>query len=679
MSRRDAADGPGPVLTVVHEAGRGAPGSTLVLGLRGLRHDADAEVFAARIAERHRSFRVTLEGHGPGRHTLRLLPEAAAAGPASLSAELLADLLGPYPGGEPLALDGYRRELLVEAVTRPEGPDRHVEQIHWNWAGPLDRARFDAAWQSVCGRESVLRAAFDWTAVPRLVLHPGAEVEVVHRTRAEIGWPELLAADRTRGFALNRPPLLRLTLLEGDAGAPTRVLLTCHRALLDEHGVHLLLRAFYRAYLAGGVLPGGERRPDLWDHARWLARQGAEGAREWWTRAAPPRGAATTPGRPGGDTRQSGEGHLRRRLGEPYGPRLRSWAAARGAGESSALHMVWALLLYRAAAAEGPLPVSFGVRLRGGDIALPGAAGIPGLLGSPLPMTVRVDPAAPLTGLLRQVHEARLDMAAYPWVSADLIREWSGRGVGERLTDTVLVFDGPAGPGADVGRELAAQGIGVDAPRSVGAATGVPVTVVARHESGGALVFDAVYDRARLADADAAAVLGQCVGLLRALTDLPDPDPTVGQVLGLLADDEVPAMDGRPPVARHATVSTLRGGASSADVICLLVVPGVVGGCYELFAREHRGPQTIVALDLGGPPGPVGPAALAALTGLPAPGGRLVLCGCGPGAGAAYELALVLAQGSGSAVSVVMTGLGGPRGSADALARGLAGMAVRRG
>ncbi|MEU9086296.1 condensation domain-containing protein [Streptomyces sp. NPDC048357] len=690
------ADGPGPVLAVVHEAGRAAPGSALVLGLRGLRHDADAELFAARIAERHRRFRVTLEGHGPGRHTLRLLPDSGAPGPASpsaaspspaspgpadLGAELLADLLGPYPGaGEPLALAGDRRELLAEAVTRADGPDRYLEQVHWNWSGPLDRARFDAAWQSVCGRESILRAAFDWTAVPRLLLHPYAEVEIVHRTRADTTWRELLDADRARGFALNRPPLLRLTLLEGDPGAPTRVLLTCHRALLDEHGVHLLLRAFYRAYLAAGALPGGERRPDLRDHARWLARQGTEGARELWTRAAPPRGAATAPGRPGPDTRQSGEGRLRRRLEDPYGPRLRSWAAARGVGESSALHMVWALLLYRAAAAGGPLAVSFGVRVCGGDIALPGAAGIPGLLGSALPMTVRVDPAAPLAGLLRQVHDARLDMGAYPWVSGDLIREWSGRGPGERLTDTVIVFDGPADPGAGVGRELQAQGVGVDAPRTVGAGGGVPVTVVARHESGGALVLDAVYDRARVADADAAAVLGQCVGLLRALTDLPDPDPTVGGVLALLADVEAPSMAARPPAVRRTALRTLRGGSSSAEVICLLVVPGVVGGCYERFARDHQGPQTIVVWDLDGPPGPVapGPMVPAALAELLARGRRLVLGGCGPGAGAAYELARVLADGTGSPVSVVMTGLGGPRSSAEALARGLAGVAVRR-
>ncbi|MFE2288771.1 condensation domain-containing protein [Streptomyces sp. NPDC059443] len=716
MSSGDAEGGPvpgsgpesvpvsAPVLAVVHEAGRDRSGSAIDLRLRGLRDDAAAELFAARIAVRHRRFQVGLECHGPGRHTLRLaparVPESApdsvppgAASPVPLGAELLADLLGPQPGaGEPLALAGYQRELLLEAVTRTEGPDPHVEQVYWNWSGPLDRARFRAAWQSVCERESILRAAFDWTAVPRLVLHPRAEVAVVHHTHTDTGWQELLVRDRLRGFALNRPPLLRLTLLEGEAGAATRVLLTCHRALVDEYSVHLLLRDFYRAYLAGGVLPGGERRPDLRDHARWLARQNSEGARELWTRAAPPRHAATAVGRRGGNTLQSGSGRLRRRLSEAHSARLRSWAAARGVGESGALHVVWALLLYRAAGAEGPLRVSFGVRMSGRDIVLPGAGGIPGVLGNPLPMTVRVDPAAPLAGLLRQVRDALLDMVAYPWVSGDRIREWTGRGEGERLTDSVVSFDSPAELPPDVRRELEVQGIDVDEPRGIGAGTSLPITVVARHEGGRTLVLDAVYDRASLADADAAAVLGQCAGLLRALPELSAPDITVGQVLELLADVEAPSMAPRAPGFRRTTVRTLRGGAPGADVICLIGVPGVAAGVQELFVRAHRGPERIVALQLGALPTavatPDGPAGLTELTGLvglpglpglPGSGGRLVLCGCGPAAAAAYELARALAYGEGSVpVSVVMTGLTGPEGSAEALARGLAALPARR-
>ncbi|KPI11184.1 condensation domain protein, partial [Actinobacteria bacterium OK006] len=299
--------------------------------------------------------------------------------------------------------------------------------MYWDWSGPFDVARFAAAWQSVVDRECVLRACFDWVAAPRLVLHARAEADIAVCSPAAVTWPQLLRRDRARGFALHRPGLLRLTLLAAEPGggggaAPPRVLLTYHPALLDERGVHLLLREFYRAYAAGGVLPGGERRPDLRDHARWLAGQDTTAARQFWARAVPPPRAATRPGRPGGATGQSGPGLLDTRLRAPETFRLRSWAALRGAAESSALHLVWALLLYRAAGVSGPLPVSFGVQLSGRDIALPGAAGIPGLLDSPLPMTVTVDPAAPLAGLLHQVRDALLDLAAYPWASTETIR-----------------------------------------------------------------------------------------------------------------------------------------------------------------------------------------------------------------------------------------------------------------
>ncbi|MFD3546698.1 condensation domain-containing protein [Streptomyces sp. NPDC058655] len=711
--RDGAGVGAGAVLAVVHEMGPATPGPAVALELCGPHTDADTELFAARIAERHRRFRFTLERHGPGRHTLRLLPDPTAPdptapdpatpdpavpgpavpgppapgpavpGPVELSAALLADLLGPCPGaGETLDPGGHQRELLREALTRPDGRGRHLEQVHWNWTGPLDRARFRAAWQSVCARESVLRAAFDWTALPRLVLHPhtptgtgrGAGVDVVHRTRADTTWQELLEEDRGRGFDPGRPPLLRVSVLEGEPGTPARVLLTCHRALLDERGVRLLLREFYRAYLAGGVLPGGERRPDLRDHARWLARQNTDGARELWTRTAPPRHAATAVARPGPDTRQSGTGRLHRHLGEPHGSRLRSWAAARGAGESSALHAVWALLLYRAAGARGPLPVSFAVQVCAGDIALPGAAGIPGLLGGPLPMTVRVDPAAPVAALLQQARDALLDLAAYPWVHAEMIRRWTGRPPGQPLAATLVRFDAlPELPPA-LRAELRERGIEADEPRTIAAATGPPLTVAARHQDG-ALLLDAVYDRAVLADADASAVLDQCLALLGALAELPDPDPTAGRVLELLAHAPTPSMAPPPPAPhRRTALSTLRAGEPTADVICLLAVPGAAPGVRELFTRAHRGPQTIVALETDGPPQE---AVHAALDGVLRPGGRLVLCGWGPGAGAAYGLARALARG-GRAVSLVMAGGAGPQDSARALARGLTAVPARR-
>lgn len=689
MSGTGTADGPATLLAVVHEVLPGAPAGALTLELRGLPDDAHAERFAAWIAGRHRRTHLTLESRGPGRHTLRLLPgtplpgnpppdtpPTAPAQPAPLRPGLLADLLGPGPGaGDPVALTGHQRELLLDCAAGPPGRGGDLEQVYWNWSGPLDRDRFRTAWQSLSARESVLRAAFDWTALPRLVLHPRATVDITHHTRTTTAWQDLLEADRRRGLDPARPPLLRLNVLEGRAAEPARILLTCHRALLDEHAVHLLLREFYRAYLAGGRLPGGERRPDLRDHARWLARQDSTGARELWTRTAPPARPATAAGRPGPGTGQSGAGRLHTRLEEPHSSRLRTWAADRGAGESSALHAAWALLLYRAAGRPGPLRVTFAVRLHGRDTALPGAAGLPGPPAGPLPVTVRVDPAAPLGELLHQVRDALLDLAAYPWVSADLIRAWTGRPGPARLADSAVSFTTPAELPPAVRAELADRGVTAGPPRTTGTATALPVTVGARHDRGGALLLDAVHDRARLADADAAALLAQCTTLLRGLPGLTAPHCTVGRALDLLAGTDPPVMAPRPPAPPRPAPDTLRPGRPPAAVVCLLAAPGVPAGAYALFARRHRGPERIVVLECDGPPYTAVPAALA---GLREPGGRLVLGGCGPGAGAAYALARLLADAGGAAVSVLMTGLAGPGDSADALARGLAALPAGR-
>lgn len=669
----------GAVFAVVHEVGGTAAGSPLVFELCGPPGIAQAEAVAARIAERHREYAVALDVDGRGRFVLRLA--AAGARRPELTAELAADLLAPLAGaGGTLAVTGHQRDLLLAAVTGRGGPGRHAEQLFWNWSGPLDLTRFTGAWQSVADREAVLRASFDWSGAPRLVLHDRAVVEVVRHVHGAVGWSELLTRDRARGFEPHRPGLLRVTLLDGppdttgQGRAPVRVLVTYHRALLDERGTHLLVREFYRSYVLGGTLPGGERRPDIRDHATWLERQDTGPAREFWARAAPPPGAAVSPGRSGAVPRHgSGPGRLQRRLGPPQTARLRAWAAMWGAGESSALHVVWALLLYRAAGADGPFPVTFGVHHWGRDMSLRGAAGIPGLLGNPLPMTVTVDPARPLAELLLQVRDAALDLTAYAWVSGDRIGEWSGRGEDAGLTETTVRFETRPGLPEHLRAGLAAEGIHVGVAQSAGSDTNLPITLVAQYDAEGGLVLSAVYDRAWLADADASGTLSQCMHLLRSLPDHQDRALTAGEALALLRAAEVVRVTRRGRGARHFGLAVLRAGEPQADVVCLVTVPGVTPGAYAVLAREHRGPERIVSLDFAGAPGPA-PSDLHELLG---PGRRLVLCGCGPAGRAAYEIARGMAQRPGTAAAVVMTGVGGPAESARALARGLQSVRAR--
>ncbi|MGW2649315.1 condensation domain-containing protein [Streptomyces sp. NPDC001393] len=655
--------------------------SPLVFELCGLAR-TDAEAVAARVAERHRAYDVELDdvpdGGRLGRCLLRLTPRGPAEPGGPLSDDLLADLLAPLAAGT-IAVTGHQRALLAAAVGGRGGPGRYVEQLFWDWAGPLDLGRFISAWQSVAEREAVLRASFDWAGAARLVLHDRAVVEVVRHVHADVGWSELLRQDRARGFELYRPGLLRVSLLDaapdatGAGRSSTRLLVTYHRALLDERGARLLVRQFYRSYLAGGVLPGGDRRPDIRDHAQWLTRQDAAVAREFWAAAAPPVDAAVSPGRPGGPARHTeGPGRIQRRLKAHRTSRLRSWAAERGAGESSALHVAWALLLYRAAGADGPLPVAFGVHMSGRDMSLRAAADIPGLLGNPLPMTVTVDPAAPLVDLLLQVRDAALDLTPYAWVGGDRIRQWSGRAPGAGLTETTVRFDSRPGLPENLRSELAAQGIRVGAPQSAGGDTTLPVTLVAHYDTEGALVLTALYDRARVADTDASGILSQCLHLLRGLPEHPDEGFTVGDALRLLGTSEVPRVTPPGPDGARLALAVLRAGEPEADVVCLVTVPGVTPGAYETLLREHEGPERIVSLSVTGRQVPADP--LGELVG---GGRRLTLCGVGPAGRVAHEIARRTAERTGEVPAVVMTGVGGAVESAQALSRALRAVRAR--
>jgi hypothetical protein len=672
----------GTVLAVVHEPGGTQAWSPLAFELCVLAR-TDAEAVAARVAERHPEYDVALDdvpdAGRSGRYVMRLDPRDPAHHGGPLTDDLVADLLAPLAACT-IAVTGHQRVLLASAVDGQGGPGRYVEQIFWDWAGPLDLGRFITAWQSVAEREAVLRASFDWSGAARLVLHDHAVVEVVRHAHADVGgWSELLQQDRDRGFELYRPGLLRVSLLEGapettGAGrSPTRLLVTYHRALLDEPGARLLVRQFYRSYLAGGVLPGGDRRPDIRDHTRWLARQDTAGAREFWAAAAPPTGAAVSPGRPGGARRHSaGAGRIQRRLGPPRTSRLRSWAAGRGAGESSALHVVWALLLYRAAGADGALPVAFGVHLSGRDMSLRAAADIPGLLGNPLPMTVTVDPAAPLVDLLLQVRDAAFDLTPYAWVADEQIRDWTGRGSGADLTETTVRFDSHSELSETMRAELAAQGIRVGVPQSAGGALALPVTLVAHYTADGALVLTTLYDRARFTDTDASALLSQCVRLLCSLPEHPEYEFTVGDALRSLSTSEVPRMTPPEPGGTRLVPAVLRDGEPGADVVCLVTVPGVTHGVYDRFLREYEGPEGIVSLSVTGRQVPSAP--LGELLGGVR---RLTLCGAGPAGPVAHEIARRTAEQGGEAPVVVMTGVGGAAASAEALSQALRAVRAR--
>ncbi|WP_406415612.1 condensation domain-containing protein [Streptomyces sp. NBC_00873] len=526
---------------------------------------------------------------------------------------LLRELLGELADAAPAAPipPAFRatpqQSALYTGGDAQPGTGRHVEQLVWVWRGPLDAGRFTASWQSVFNCETVLRTAFTPGPEPLLVVHDRVAPEITRRSFHDGDWFALLERDRLRGFDLCRPGALRFTLLEPEqtqpAGtvAPTRILVTYHRALLDTWSAHLLLREFYRAYLAGGTLPGGERRPDLRDYTAWVAAQDLEPAWGFWARIAPPDGAASRPGRSAGTTGLTGIGRARLRLDPVETTRLARWAGTWGTAESSVLQAVWAMLIYRASGATGPAPVCFAVTVSGRGIPLDGAARMAGPLRNPLPMSVEVDPAGTVPRLLRQLRDRTLDMAAYEWVPADWIRAWiRAWGRSGAVANTVIVFEDPPHPWEGLEAELAAHGIHAEFPGTLPARSVLPIGLLAHHDSAGGLVLTGVHDRALLDEDAAAELLAQSAMLLRALPLSAGESTTVGEALKLLEGSAVPRMAEAPGAGRDTPLVTLRAARQDqAGTICLIPAPGAPETCYDLLARTYPGPQELLVLTTG--------------------------------------------------------------------------------
>ncbi|MFF2078485.1 condensation domain-containing protein [Kitasatospora sp. NPDC058162] len=541
---------------------------------------------------------------GPPGHAVGLLEELRAA-------------LAHPPEPVTVPTSALQRELLRQVIGRADHGGRHIEQLSWKWHGPLDTERFTAAWQSVTDHETVLRASFDWerdgSGDPWMVLHEHAAPEVTRHPHGSLGWDELLAADRLRGFDLRRPGLLRATLLDApqteDEGPATRVLLTYHHAMLDGWSVRLLLQSFYRAYLTGGVLPGGERRPDLRDHARWLAAQPTVAAQEFWSTR--PAATARLPLAP--DPRRRGSGRARRRLTPYEAVKLRGWAAALGAGESSALQAAWALLLYRAAQSEQPrrparaVRVGFAVAVSGRGIPLEGVDRLPGALRNPLPVSVRVHPGTTVPQLLATLRDTVLDLAAYEWVSPGQAERFGPDGRRGRRPDSLVVLEHQPMTAHQrrLESDLAAHGIHVETPVPAGTFTSYPITLAAHYDATGGLVLTTTHDRALLTDQDAAELLSQSAHLLRSFPDLPSGLSATEVLRSTLAGQPAPrpgepcpaTPDAAPPAVRLDVLH--RAERPGAGWVLLLPPPGAPPAGHPddpSAARAWPGPQALGVL-----------------------------------------------------------------------------------
>src|SRR5262249_18532392 len=208
-------------------------------------------------------------------------------------------------------------------------------------------------------------------------------------------------------------PLLRFGLVRLDIQQHLLVF-TNHHVLLDGWSMPVLFRELLALYSSGGDTSTLPRVRPYADYLAWLAAQDTEVALAAWrsyladldgpTLLAGPQISAPLPIVP-----ERWQCMLSRQLTS----QLQALARARGLTLNTVVQGLWAVLLGRLTARDD---VVFGVTVAGRPAELAGSEQMVGLFINTVPLRVRLQPEASLSGLLAGIQQSQSELLGYQHV-----------------------------------------------------------------------------------------------------------------------------------------------------------------------------------------------------------------------------------------------------------------------
>jgi NRPS condensation-like uncharacterized protein len=257
-------------------------------------------------------------------------------------------------------LSPVQQGMLFHSLLAPRS-GVYVEQTTCAVQGDLNIAAFERAWQQVVDRYPVLRSSFVWENVAEPVQVVQRQVPVTieqhdwrDRTAVEqaAGIEAFMQADRERGFALARAPLMRLALIRLSDDT-VQFFWSFHHLLLDGWSTPTLLRHVFAGYeaLRRGQEPRHAPERPYRDYIAWLRRQDMAAAEAFWRQAlqgfaAPtPLGLAWPPDQPPDAAQTYAEQQVQ--LPSELLGALQSYARRHRLTINTLVQGAWALLLSR--------------------------------------------------------------------------------------------------------------------------------------------------------------------------------------------------------------------------------------------------------------------------------------------------------------------------------------------
>jgi len=423
-------------------------------------------------------------------------------------------------------LSPLQQGILFHCLGAPD-PGVYLITMTYGLKGCVDVPAFERAWQRTVDRNPILRTSFHWEDInkPLQVVHrrvPFPCENLDWRGLAPEEQEERLAAflerERTRGFPLDRPPLMRLTLIRTGEDRH-RLIWTFHHILLEGWSASLVLHEVftcYRGLRRGEEVELAPRRPYR-DYILWLQQRDMSRAGAYWRRTLEGFSSPTPLPLARPAAREAGQeayGSQRLSLPASTSGALASLARHNGLTLNTVLQGAWAVLLSRYSGEEDVL---FGSVVSGRQGGMPDAESMVGLFVNTLPARVAVRPEAPVLAWLRDLQDRQAEMREYEWSPLSQVQGWSDVPRGTRLFESIFAFENWLG---DVSLRGWAEELEAEEARLIEGGTGYPLLVAAGSGAQVSVVF--THDRRQLDDDSVARLLGHYGNLLEGIVARPD-------------------------------------------------------------------------------------------------------------------------------------------------------------
>ncbi|GAA2410191.1 hypothetical protein GCM10010191_18690 [Actinomadura vinacea] len=461
-------------------------------------------------------------------------------------ADRLTRLAGDLPEVLPLAplQEGFFFHTLVDEPSGNVYVVQHVLEL----SGPVDGTALRRAAQTVLDRHAPLRAGFARLDDGRVVQFvPGGPTALPWREIDLSGLDEderaaraaaVVAEEQTRGFDLERPPLLRCTLVRHGEERHELVMMF-HHIVADGWSVQVMLRELLEFYEPSGTRDEEPRvqatAAPYRKYLTWLAGRDREAALAAWRTALddlerptrltealpPPRGADAPPaeGRHRADVRLE--------LSERATAELAACARRHGLTLGTLVQGAWGFLLGRM---TGSGDVVFGTAVSGRVADVDGIESMVGMFVNTLPVRMSWRPGQSLAAALTRLQEEQSALLDHQYLGLVRIQRLAGTG---DLFDTLIVLENY--PEEQDLRD----------PSGTVEITGIDFTNVEQYPlalivlPGDRLALRIDHDLARIDAATAARIAERLVGVLEAVAA--DPERPVARVEPPAADERARA------------------------------------------------------------------------------------------------------------------------------------------